>query len=305
MAADEKHQSVLAIIVAYNDLASVEKCLAALTRQSHALDGIVLIDNSTSRSVQASIEALTKGDTTFYTYWKSDQNLGSAGGFAKGMELAHQQGATWVWLHDQDDYPEETCLEKLLSRGKGRLRTPVIRDPSSKHILAYFKRLHGRLGYFYPAPPNASVVDVAGTAGLLIHRDVIDNIGVYDPSFFVGFEDYEYCLRAQKAGFEIHVQKDAAVYHPDHQSEALSKRRYLEHILRFSPAFLGVVRKGSVRDEYAIRNLIVISKRYQSVIILALQIGASIAALPFMKLFRPRVQVKKTLTLYMQGLCAE
>ena len=37
---------------------------------------------------------------------------------------------------------------------------------------------------------------------MLIKREVIDNIGLMDPDYFLYYDDADYCFRARKAGFD-------------------------------------------------------------------------------------------------------
>ncbi len=39
--------------------------------------------------------------------------------------------------------------------------------------------------------------------GLLIKNKVIKDIGILDPDYFLYYEDVDWCLRAQKKGYEI------------------------------------------------------------------------------------------------------
>lgn len=49
---------------------------------------------------------------------------------------------------------------------------------------------------------------------LLIKRPVIERVGFLDERFGAGgYEDYDYCIRARRAGFAIRLVEDALVYH--------------------------------------------------------------------------------------------
>jgi hypothetical protein len=54
-----------------------------------------------------------------------------------------------------------------------------------------------------------------GTHGVFIPAAVVRRIGPYDDRhYFVGYEDYDYGLRAVEAGFCLRRNRDALVYHP-------------------------------------------------------------------------------------------
>jgi len=50
-------------------------------------------------------------------------------------------------------------------------------------------------------------------AGVLIRREVIDNVGLLDEGFFMYFEDVDYCRRARKAGWRIVHEPSARIVH--------------------------------------------------------------------------------------------
>ena len=178
-------------------------------------------------------------------------------------------------------------------------------DPETRKTLLYFKRMRGLLGYFSIAPADRKAVSIAGTAGLLIHREVIDRIGVYNPRFFVGYEDYDYCLRAGNAGYTVTVVDEAIVHHPDHQSRISARTRLLEKLLAYLPSFWGIIRTGTGRDFYTVRNYILLSKFHKSKAILTLELLTSLCILPILKLFGSRIEFRTTLKTYVRTLCAE
>jgi rhamnopyranosyl-N-acetylglucosaminyl-diphospho-decaprenol beta-1,3/1,4-galactofuranosyltransferase len=294
---------IVAVIVGYNKIIEFEKCISEVLISIKKDDEILVVDNSSSDNIINKIEKVFIEKEKNIQHFNSDRNLGSAGGFSLGMEKVYEEGAEWIWLHDEDDYPESDCLEKLLSSNEGNIRAPVIKDPETKRVLNYFKRKKGWLGYMYPAPENAETIDAAGTAGLLINRKVIESVGIYDKNFFVGFEDWDYCLKAAKKGFKVHVVPDAVVYHPDHQS--FRNKFIKERILRFLPPLFGFIRKGTSRDNYSVRNIIIFTKRHMPAYVLYLSLILSVLTLPIMKVINRETDIILTLKAYFKSLCAE
>jgi len=297
------NKKIIAVIPVYKDFIGFERCIQELLKQTLSLKKIIAVNNSTQPLNEHIYNFIKNSIDVELEFKKTETNLGSAGGFSIGMKKAIDDGAEWIWLHDEDDHPEQDCLEKLLSNGEGYIRAPIIKDPETNRVLNYFKRNKGWLGYLYPAPKNAKTVDAAGTAGLLIHRNVIEAVGIYDPEFFVGFEDWDFCLRAEKKGFKVNVVHDAIVYHPDHQS--LRNKFIKEKVLKYLPPLFGYIRKGNVRDNYSVRNIIILTKRHMPSYILFLSLIFSVLSLPVMKIMNRQVDIMFTLKAYFKTRCAE
>lgn len=66
-----------------------------------------------------------------------------------------------------------------------------------------------------PGPVSQQVSRLVGFC-LLIRRSVIDKIGGLDTSFGLNFEDDDFCLRAQAAGFKCRIALDSFVHHDCH-----------------------------------------------------------------------------------------
>ena len=145
-------------------------------------------------------------------------NHGSSMGFALGMQKAYDLGAEWIWLHDQDGYPKEECLSKLLeSNFQEGILVPCVVGENNKRLKIFTAKIDKR-DNLRPIKlfQTGTEIDIAATAGLFINRKVIDEIGVYNSEhFFVGLEDFDYCLRARNNGFKIKVVEDAIYFHPD------------------------------------------------------------------------------------------
>src|SRR4028119_2142102 len=97
---------IIAVIVTYNRLALLKKCIAGVQQQSRRPDGILVINNS---STDGTVEWLATQEVTVVT----QPNLGGAAGFSTGIKEAYKRGADWIWLMDDDTIPTSSALEKL------------------------------------------------------------------------------------------------------------------------------------------------------------------------------------------------
>jgi len=55
--------------------------------------------------------------------------------------------------------------------------------------------------------------DAVGGGSLLVRRSTFDEIGLFDESYFLTYEDVDWCVRLRKKGYKIIVVGDAKLYH--------------------------------------------------------------------------------------------
>jgi GT2 family glycosyltransferase len=282
----------------YPDPTNFKKLLDALSGQTYPLDRIFIVDNGVPYN--SYMKVLSTPNT-----WveRMPQNLGSAGGFAWGMQCAYDCGADWIWLHDEDDWPEPDCLEKMIMPywDSPELRVPVISDPDTGKVIHRNMKKNGIWGNYYPAGYWIDFTDMAPSSGLLIHRDVIADIGVYDPSYFIGHDDHDYCLRANKAGYRIAVVHNAHFHHPEKEMFRLLPSIDTEKLRKYLPNFWGAIRKqdlGNWRSKYIPHNYIKLTKKYKPWYIVLLEGVFSVILLNILKLAFPTVRYRETLKVY-------
>ena len=127
------------------------------------------------------------------------RNVGSAGGFARGMSAALAEGADWVWLMDDDVAPDASCLGELLDVAAAtakrvvvpRRLTPDGRDCANEAVLV--ESAH-RLDVVIADPERERyrLIDLFTFEGPLIHRSVIEVVGLPNANLFIRGEDILY-----------------------------------------------------------------------------------------------------------------
>ena len=71
---------------------------------------------------------------------------------------------------------------------------------------------------------SAAPADWVSGASMMIRRDVFDRVGGLDETFFLYFEETEFCHRAKRAGFEVWYVPTSRVVHIAGQSTKVTER---------------------------------------------------------------------------------
>lgn len=117
-----KKSNVAAVVVTFNRIALVMKCLSALQTQTIPCD-ILLVDNASTDGKAQEVHKLL-GEQVQYR--NTGTNLGGAGGFHYGMCWAIEAGYDYVWVMDDDCAPQPNALKELLDGRYGFLCSAVL-----------------------------------------------------------------------------------------------------------------------------------------------------------------------------------
>ncbi|HSS90151.1 MAG TPA: glycosyltransferase [Streptosporangiaceae bacterium] len=234
---------VTAVIVAHDGAAWVPRVTEALVNQTRPVQRVVGVDTgSRDRSGAMLAEALGRA-----AVFGMDRGTGYAA--AVHQALRHRAATThlpppagapaerteWVWLLHDDCEPEPDALEQLLL-GADQVPAvavlgPKVMDWSDRDVLLEagvgIDRAGRRITGIEPRETDQGQHDgnrdvlAVGSAGMLVRRDVWDQVGGFDPGMQLYREDVDFCWRVQAAGYRVRVITDAVVYHV----EASARRR--------------------------------------------------------------------------------
>lgn len=228
----QKHwfdEDVLAVIVTYGDRFD----LAAGSARSALLAGakrVLIVNNGCVGLVTAELQKfLDENDEGLIRMIKLPTNLGSAGGFAAGLEFAqNESNLKWVWLLDDDNWATPNCLREAFKtlrawpRGDGAPAAVACFRPSdSAHarlklgeaVGDVFPTPGSTLGFdfrrrFYRRLPSEMrrdfvVVPSAPYGGLLVTVSATLTVGPPRTDFILYQDDTEYTERLTNAGLTI------------------------------------------------------------------------------------------------------
>ena len=143
----------------------------------------------------------------------------------------------WIWLLHDDCEPAPDALEHML-RAASRNRStavlgPKLRDLADRQVLreagVTVDRAGRRCTGIEPGEIDQGQHDgnrpvlAVSSAGMLIRRDVWDQVGGFDPNLPLMRDDLDFCWRVHAAGYDIRVITDAVVYHRDLSARQIRK----------------------------------------------------------------------------------
>src|ERR1017187_8236932 len=221
------------IILVLNQLEHTRACLESLAQHTPLPHEIILVDNG---STDGTPQLFKSWQTTHppCTVIRNESNHGFAGGNNQGLAVARGEH---VLLLNNDTVVTAGWLEAMLAVYARHPETgvvgPVSNCVSGPQLIpgTTYKNLtemHTFAGRHALANASQSfeVVRAVGFC-LLATREVITKIGGLDESFGSGnFEDDDFCLRAQLAGFHIRIARDSFVHHTGSQTFAGEKIDY-------------------------------------------------------------------------------
>lgn len=211
--------NLFSIIVTYNAMKWVDKCLGCW-RISKVSVRLVVIDNG---STDGTVDYIKEHYPEVHVIL-NETNRGFGQANNQGIEYAYKQGATHFFLQNQDVWLEPDAMEKMVAvqnkydfaivspihlSGSGNTfdygfyETAIEKIHNIDFVSDIFK---GNVKEYYEACQ-------INAAAWLISRRAIEKLGGFDPLFFHYGEDMNYCQRMQYHGEKMVFVPKAVVYH--------------------------------------------------------------------------------------------
>ncbi|SMA50889.1 glycosyltransferase [Parendozoicomonas haliclonae] len=238
-----------ALVVTYNRPKLLVRCLDALVNQSLKLDAIIIIDNGSgietkiklketnyidknvndyNDKYESEIDSIRNNINIHYLSFKYNKGPGFA--FYRGVQLFESLNYNWLWMMDDDGFPDKGCLFNLdIHSKKADFLNPVVLDEKKTDKLAfglYDKKKLVEIKTKDDAIKSAENGLIHGVAnpfnGTYVSRRLVNEIGFPQHEMYGWGVEVEYENRAKKSGFNVVTVAEAYHFHPESRVRQVS-----------------------------------------------------------------------------------
>lgn len=184
------------VCVTFNRADFLRDFLTSAAALSPAPERVIVVDNaSTDNTPTVLAEAVESACFAELVVHREPENTGGAGGFHRGVQIAYELGASWIWMMDDDVEVVPDALARLHQWSNKYRCLQGRRDDVDGSPFRWQPYVHEAT--MIPMKRRGPEFDSDGSAtinsgtfeGLLVHRDVITTVGLPDPRFFLVWDD--------------------------------------------------------------------------------------------------------------------
>jgi len=217
------------IIVNYNTANLLDQCISALRDATQAISNEILIVDNASKDASVS---LLQQDFSDCKLIFNDENVGF--GRANNQCVPFVSGR-YVLLLNTDAFVAKETIDKTIAYMEAHESCGILgvkllgRDaelqPSCRYfptIWNIFLRSTGLQRFFKAtqavddmewAHDEARQCDWVPGCYYLMRREVVEQVGLFDPRYFLYYEEVDHCFAAKKVGWEVHFYPHTSVVH--------------------------------------------------------------------------------------------
>ena len=226
------------LVISFNTRELTRECLNSLLGECAGLGArseVLVVDNASVDGSAEMVEAEFTGREIPVRLIRSELNLG----FAAANNLAMEQAAgRYIVLLNSDAFFQAGALRRAIDHmdadatvGIGGARL-VSRDgawqPSARTFHSLWidaivltglasrfprSRIFGAPDRTWADPEQAASVDWVPGAFSILRREALQKTGLFDPAFFLYYEEVDLCRRVKAAGYQVLYWPDVVVTH--------------------------------------------------------------------------------------------
>lgn len=212
-------KKVFCIIVTYNAMKWIDKCLESLRKSKEAAMPVI-IDNGSTDDTR---EHIKKYYPEVYLI-VNNENKGFGQANNQGIEYAYKMGATHFFLLNQDAWVKEDTISKLIEvqdQNNLDVVSPIQLNGAGDSLdssfcrAAFFNTKNVGLitDLLLKSVKEYYMVTSVPAACWMIARSTIEEIGGFDPLYFHYGEDSHYCQRLKFHNKKIAIVTNSYMHH--------------------------------------------------------------------------------------------
>ncbi len=231
---------VTVIIVHLNSPRVTDRCIRSLRCVNGCEMHIVVVDNG---STDDSVAVLSRQHPDI-SIISTRRNLGFSRGVNTGIRQALAHESEYLWILNNDTIVAPDALSAMLMKmhadeAIGLVGSTLIEEQNGCRV----EIQGGWVNFFTGLPSNTkmtkpdSPIEYVKGASMLLRTGAIQDVGLFDESFFLYWEDTDLCFRLRAKGWKLEIADESIVYHQGQGSLAHSAALWDYHFTRSSVIF--------------------------------------------------------------------
>lgn len=203
------------VIVTYNRKDELKKVLKLFDKQTSQPEYVMVIDNASTDGTREALEQWREEAAGYKRIAvHMENNMGGSGGFYEGLRRGEELGAEWIWVSDDDAFPEPDAMEqaeKYLTEHESRLPEMsaicgmVINQGKidTKHRKRYYPKGIGIVEECISEEEynkKSFALNAFSYVGTIISKQKLKEAGLTNKNYFIWWDDTEHSLRLSKVG---------------------------------------------------------------------------------------------------------
>ncbi|MGE5577908.1 MAG: glycosyltransferase [Syntrophothermus sp.] len=224
------------VILTYNELEYTRQCVESIQKYTHEPYELIFVDNGSSDGTLEYLQNISGARVI-----ANPINLGFGAGCNQGMSVARGE---YIVLLNNDTVVTEGWLSRMITRAESDPSVGMV-GPRSNYVVGPQMISPVPYGDNLSQMHEFAAKIAVGNSGnsfqilrlvgfcILMKRAVVEKIGGFDERFGQGnFEDDDFCIRANLAGFKLLVCNDVFIHHYGSRTFAGAKMDYLKMMRR-------------------------------------------------------------------------
>ena len=209
-------KKIVAVIVTFNRIDKLK--ITVQKSLSEDFEKVIIVNNNSTDGTKEYLDSLNNERLIIKHL---DENIGGAGGFHIGFDIAiNQTSADWLLCYDDDAYPQEGAVEKFksleldgvssvagavyLPNGEISVMNKVRFNPFKDHKSFFNTFMRGESIYVQEEVYKEEItldIDASTFVGFFIRIEIIQKIGLPRKELFIYADDLIYTLTMTQKGY--------------------------------------------------------------------------------------------------------
>ena len=204
-------------LVTFNRKNELQKALVSYEEQIKKPEYIIVVNNNSTDGTEVFLEKWENEKSNIQKIVINlERNIGGSGGFYTALKKAIELDADWIWVADDDAYPDKLALknienfyfdkEEMISKNRiAAMCATVINNnmidlQHRKRIKKGILKLSEREVDIKEYSKDFFELDLFSYVGTVINKKALIDVGLTEKEYFIYYDDTEHSIRLSKWG---------------------------------------------------------------------------------------------------------